>query len=204
MASAWYRVCSWTLRDQLLPAPSPIMVTVLQHGPPLLGSVSTRAFPPQMPGVSSSVETDVLAHYFCPSYCFCGLHLTAHSNHREEFETWCPGHAPEPAKSETRAPFTKEGKCIIHLGTLTSKWPFKSLKAFLSISNHMEKPLLLTEVRELKSHYLQQNVLQVKLSQVSIRCSSGFGGFHQERNVLNNSLEQVISPVSKTPLLTIF
>lgn len=111
------------------------MVTVLQHGPPLLGSVSIRAFPPPMPGVSSSVDTDVLAHYFCHSYSISVVSTsqpiqTTWKNLKPDAKTM-PQSQPN---LKTRAPFTKEGKCIIHLGTFTSKWPFKSLKAFLSIS----------------------------------------------------------------------
>lgn len=44
----------------------------------------------------------------------------------------------------------------------------------------------------------------MKLSQVSVQFYSGFCEFHEEQNVLNNSLEQVISPVSKKSFVDYF
>lgn len=66
--------------------------------------------------------------------------------------SWCPGHAWEPANLRTRALFKREGKCVIHLSTLTSKVTFKILKALLSISNCMEKLLLQKNICSQKSN----------------------------------------------------
>lgn len=96
------------------------MLAVLPHGPPpLRGSVIIRVFRPQMPGVPSSVETDVLADDFIQLLYVSGFHLAAYSNHLEEYKTQAtPQNQPN---LKTRAPFTKEGKCVKHLGILTPK-----------------------------------------------------------------------------------
>lgn len=45
------------------PPRAPVMVTVLQHGPPLLGSVISRMSQPQLPSILRTVETNVVLNH---------------------------------------------------------------------------------------------------------------------------------------------